>query len=64
MEISSGVESLVSSAILNLQKNLCEMQPGVGAFPVHSISLIYIYMEREHLNFLGEGVGICEQCIL
>ena len=53
MEISSGVESLVSSAILNLQKNLCEMQPGVEAFPVHTISLIYIYGERASEFFRG-----------
>ena len=40
------------------------MQPGVRVFPVHSRSLIYIYMERERLNFVVKAVGICEQCIL
>ena len=45
-------------------KNLREMQPGVRVFPVHGRSLIYIYMERERLNFVVKAVGICEQCIL
>ena len=40
------------------------MQPGVRVFPVHGRSLIYIYMERERLNFVVKAVGICEQCIL